>query len=301
MSYTDYYSVLGVAKGASEDEIQKAYRKLARKFHPDVNKDANAEERFKAINEAHDVLKDSKKRALYDKYGNAWKAVSEGRAPPPGAENARYDFGFDGAGIDPNDMGSIFEQFFGGPRRQRGQRARGRDLEAAIELGILEAYQGGTREISLPSATGVHRISTKIPKGIRTGQKIRLQGQGESTPGAREPGDLLLEVKLVNDDQFRFEDEELITILRVAPWQAALGATVPVTTLDGDVRIKLPKASSSGRSIRLREKGYPQKGGARGDLFARVQIVFPKEISAEEEALYKSISQLHGEASEPGL
>ncbi len=134
----------------------------------------------------------------------------------------------------------------------------------------------------------MRRISAKIPQGVRTGQKIRLQGQGEHTPGAREPGDLLIEVKLVADEHFRFVDEVLHTNLAVTPWQAALGGTVTVKTLDGDVRIKLPKQSSSGRSIRLAEKGYPQKGGSRGDLFAVVQIVFPKALSEADEKLYQA-------------
>ena len=308
MAYKDYYEVLGVQRGASGDELQKAFRKLARQYHPDRNKDAKAEDRFKEINEAYEVLKDDKKRGLYDQYGPAWKAISEGRQPPPGAENAYGDFsGFGGAqGMDPNDLQSIFEQMFAGQaqggfgggipgmggfggRAQRRQPAKGRDLESTIELGIGEAFQGGSREIGIQDGSETTRITFKIPAGVRDGQRIRLAGKGH--PGARGPGDLYLTVKLVADDRFRFEGADLVTRLAVSPWEAALGATVPVATLDAELKLKVPAGTSSGRRIRLRGKGYPQEGGERGDLYAVIEIAVPESLSDREKELFEQLAK----------
>lgn len=310
MSYKDYYEILGVPRDASDADIQKAFRTLARKFHPDVNKDPKAEERFKEANEAHEVLKDASKRKLYDQYGTAWKAISEGRQPPPGTERVRYDFG--GAqGIDPNDLGSLFEQFFsggfaGGPTgnpfggggapfgaqgRRRGPR-RGGDAESAIELGIGEAFVGGPRELGITSEGQTSTVTLKIPAGVRDGQKIRLPGRG--SPGAMggAAGDLFLEVKLVADAHFRFEGSDVVTALRITPWEAALGATLPVKTLDGDVRVKVPAGSSTGRKIRLKERGYPQASGPRSDLYVTLEVAVPSEITDEERALYEQLAKI---------
>lgn len=309
MSYKDYYELLGVQRGASADEMQKAFRTLARKWHPDRNKEPKAEERFKEINEAYEVLKDDKKRALYDQYGPAWKAISEGRQPPPGAENARFDFGDFGAqGIDPNDLQSIFEQMFAGGGQMGGmggipgmggrgfggraqRQTKGRDLESTIEIGIGEAFRGGSREIGISDAqTGeVNRITFKIPAGVRDGQRIRLAGKGH--PGARGPGDLYLTVKLAADEHFRFEGSDLVTPLVVSPWEAALGTVAALTTLDGEVKLKVPAGTSSGRRIRLRGKGYPGEGGARGDLFAALEIAVPESLSDRERELFEELAK----------
>lgn len=314
MSYKDYYEVLGVQRGATSDELQKAFRTLARKYHPDRNKDPKAEERFKEINEAYEVLKDEKKRALYEQYGPAWKAISEGRQPPPGAENARFDFGdlggFGGAqGMSPNDLQAIFEQMFAGGggmggmggipgmggrgfggRAQR-RETRGRDLESTIEVGIAEAFTGGSREIGLSDQqTGeTTRITFKIPPGIRDGQKIRLAGKGH--PGARGPGDLYLTIKLAPDARFRFDGDDLVTTLSITPWEAALGTVAPLTTLDGEVKLKVPGGTSSGRRIRLRGKGYPREGGERGDLYAAVEIAVPETLSDREKELFEALAK----------
>lgn len=311
MSYKDYYQILGVARDASETDIQKAYRALARKFHPDVNKDPKAEERFKEINEANDVLKDAEKRKLYDRYGTAWKAISEGRQPPPGTERVRHDFG-GMPGVDQGDLGSLFEQFFsgqfagapfgggggfGGPfgggmgGRQRGPR-RGSDVETRIELGIEEAFAGGPRDLSIHTeGQGTSRVTLKIPAGVRDGQKIRLGGRG--SPGAQggEAGDLFLEVKLVSDAHFRLEGEHVVTPLKITPWEAALGATVAVRTLDGEVKVKVPAGSSTGRRIRLKERGYPTASG-RGDLYVAIEVVVPSEPSAEEKRLFEELARV---------
>jgi curved DNA-binding protein len=308
VSYKDYYEVLGVARGTSQDELQKAYRTLARKHHPDVSKEKGAEDRFKSINEAYDVLKDPEKRKLYDKYGPAWKAISEGRQPPPGTEQVRFDFrdfGFDGAGapqsFDPNDLGSIFEQFFGGQvegmrpgrRRARGPR-RGEDRESILEIGVSDAFTGGARDLGIrdPETGQTSRLTVRIPGGVRTGQRIRLAGKGGPGGAGGAPGDLYLVVRVVPDARFRLDGDDVHAALPVTPWEAALGATVPFATLDGEVRLKVPAGSSSGRSIRLRGKGYPtEKDGERGDLYATVQIMVPETLSTRERELFEQLQE----------
>ena len=301
MAYKDYYQVLEIPRTASEEDVKQAYRRLARKYHPDVSKEKDAEQRFKDLNEAHDVLKDPKKRALYDQYGEAWKAVAEGHAPGPGAARAREDFHAQGFDFDPNeyqDLGSIFEQFFGG-RARGGRGARydvwpdiGADREATIELSVEDAFRGGERSISLfDSQSGEQRTyNVRIPAGVRSGQRIRLAGQGER--GGAGAGDLYLRVLLRPTDEFRLDGDDVHTILPVTPWEAALGATATLRTLDGSVRVKVPPGSSSGRRIRLRGKGYPGPRGERGDLLAEVRIEVPASVSAQERELLERWSAL---------
>lgn len=298
MAYKDYYSVLGVARGASEEEIKQAYRKLARKYHPDVSKEANAEQRFKDVNEAFEVLKDDKKRRLYDQYGEAWKAVAEGHAPPGReAERAREDFG--AAGFDPGelgDLGSVFEAFFGGRGRsgRGGGRARAGfddwarealDQQATIELPVAEAFRGGEQTFLLrdPETGAEKQYSVKIPPGVRSGQRIRLAGQGSRSNAGT--GDLYLNVRLRPSPDFRLEGDDVHTYLPVTPWEAALGTTATLRTLDGTVRVKVPPGSSSGRKIRLKNKGYPSADGTRGDLYAEIRIEVPAELGTEEREL----------------
>jgi curved DNA-binding protein len=306
VSYKDYYQVLGVPRTASQEEIQKAFRKLARKYHPDVNKDPGAEERFKDANEANEVLKDPKKRELYDKYGEAWKAISEGRQPPPGAEQGiPFDFGMNGSSFDGmGGIGDIFEQFFGGrARRTRGRgRARGgagfsmpgQDQEAAIELDVESAFRGGTQTLTMrdPETGETRSVDVKVPPGVRPGQRIRLARLGGPGMGGGSRGDLYLHVQVTPSERFRLgEDGSLTTTLPVGPHEAALGASVPVRTLDGELHVKVPAGSSSGRKIRLRGKGYPQAGGGRGDLIAEVMIRVPRELTAAERALYEQLAR----------
>jgi len=301
VSTTDYYERLGVKRDATADEIQKAFRQLARKFHPDVNKAAGAEDKFKSLNEAHEVLKDAEKRRLYDQYGENWKAISEGRQAPPGQGGQNFDFGgFGGAGGQP-DMGSIFEQFFaqqqgaaaGGRRRPRSRAAKGEDMEAEITLDVIDAYKGMSREIGLEDSEGAqHRLTVKIPAAVRDGQKIRLKGRGHPGVMGGPQGDLLLVVRLAATGDFRLEGENLHTMLLVSPWEAALGATVDVNTLDGALRLKVPAGSSSGRQIRLRGKGYPKADGEKGDLFATVQVRIPESLTDEERKLFEELQSV---------
>jgi curved DNA-binding protein len=293
VSYKDYYKVLEVERAATGEEIQRSYRKLARKYHPDVNKEPSAEARFKEIQEAHEVLKDPDKRRLYDKYGTHWKAISEGRMPAqgPGSAEVRVDFGPFDVGSNINDLRSIFEQVFTSqPRDGRRKRppARRGDQETTLELGVAAAYQGGSREIHFTDTTTgeARRISVQVPPGVRHGQRIRLSGQAAG--GA----DLYLEVRVVADERFRLSGDDVHTTLRVSPSEAVLGGTAPLSTLDGKVKVKIPPASSTGRQIRLRDRGYPTRDGRRGDLYAEIAIVVPPEPSDDERKLYERIAEL---------
>jgi curved DNA-binding protein len=252
------------------------------------------------------VLKDEQKRKLYDQYGEQWKAASEGRPPPPGGGRVNVDFGgFRGEEFDPeefNDIGSMFEAFFGGGMGGRGPRggarrawqSGGADREATLELGIEEAFQGGERSISLlDSESGEQkRYNVKIPAGVRSGQRIRLAGEGNRGAGGGPSGDLYLQVLLLGTERFRIVGDDVQTTLPVAPWEAGLGATVNLRTLDGDVRVKVPAGSSTGRKIRLRGKGYGKTDGPRGDLYAEIRVEVPDTLSDDERQLLERWSQV---------
>ncbi len=325
MEYKDYYKILGVGRKATTQEIQKAYRKLARKYHPDVNKDPAAEVRFKEIGEAYEVLKDDDKRERYDRYGSAWKQAQKTGSPPPGWENMVFDFGdlggmgggqgrrggrvqFDMGG-DGDGFSSFFDMLFGNRGRNpsatwqtrgaSGRRGgRGRDRETSLALSLEDLASGGSRRIELtdPNDGSSRTLDVTIPQGLRAGKKIRLSGQGEPGPGGA--GDLFLTVDIAKHRNFRLEGDDLYTTLEVTPWEAALGARVPVHTLNGEIMIQLPPGSSSGRKIRLRGKGMPWREGT-ADLFAEVRIVVPEELTEEQRALYVDLAALDGAELEP--
>jgi curved DNA-binding protein len=307
VEYKDYYKVLGVAREASAEEIQKAYRRLARKFHPDVNKDTAAEGRFKEVAEAYEVLKDPEKRAKYDRFGAAWKAREQGGQPPPGFEEFTFDFG----GANPFGQGAsgfsqFFEMLFGEAARRAGRSGQGgtwttiinegrggwarpgANQEVHLKLGLEEAARGGVREMAIQTADGAtRRIRVNLPKGVRPGQVVRVPGQGESGHGGGAAGDLLLRVELHPHPKFHLDGKDLQTTLEVAPWEAALGSEAEIETLDGRVRVRIPPGTSSGRRIRVRGRGYPAgSSGEPGDLYAEVRIVVPEKISERERALY---------------
>jgi curved DNA-binding protein len=308
VDYQDYYQTLGIAKGAETDDIQKAYRKLARKYHPDINKEPEAEHRFKEINEAYQVLSDPEKRSKYDQFGSAWNRAQSTGAPPPGYEDIFSQFGFGGSGgggfhtqSSGGDFSSFFETLFGGgqARAQTGwgqggaRSGAGVDHETRISLTLEEAARGGQREIALRGPQGKRKVlNVKIPAGIRPGQKIRLSGQGGPGVGGGSRGDLFLKVNLVPHPHLQLKDSDLRTTLRVAPWEAALGGTAALPTLDGPVTVKIPAGSSSGRQIRLRGKGFPQGKGRAGDLLAEIKIVLPTELTEEEEALLRQLGEV---------
>ena len=308
MAYKDYYAILGVAKNASQDDIQSAYRKLARKYHPDINQTPGAEEKFKAIGEAYEVLKDAEKRGLYDQYGAAWKAAQQQGGATAGDEYGRFDMGGGTGDFGFSDFSSVFEHLFGAARGSgaTGQsgfhstspgwewQGRGQDHEAHLTLSLEDAAHGGQREISLrdPGTGQMKTLMVNFPKGALPGQRIRLAGRGGSSVGGMPPGDLYLIVDMKPHAVFRLQGKDLYTTLQVTPWEAALGTEVRLTTLSGAVKVKVPAHSSSGRVIRLREKGFPTRSGAVGDLYAELQIVLPDRLSPEEKELLEKLAEI---------
>jgi curved DNA-binding protein len=315
VEYRDYYGTLGVDKNASQAEIQRAYRKLARKYHPDINKEASAEAQFKQIGEAYEVLKDPEKRAKYDQFGSAWKNAERTGAPPPGWEGVQFDFGgpgggaggFDFGGTGPSGFSSFFEMLFGsgGPfagggafagagASGRGQPAprRGGDQESQLPITLEELSSGGKRQVTLqdPSTGRTETLEVTIPKGLRPGQKIRLAGKGGRGAFGGPAGDLLLQIELEPHPYFRVEGDDLVAPVEVSPSTAALGGDVSVRTLDGSTRIKLPAGSSSGRRIRLRGRGLPRAAGERGDQYAEVKIVVPHTLNDEQRRLFNELA-----------
>lgn len=319
VKFRDYYEVLGVPRTASQDEIQKAFRKLARKFHPDVNKSGNAEEKFKELNEAYEVLKDPDKRQKYDQLGPDWKTGQEFR-PPPGWEG-RYDFGQGGGAREFHFEGSsgfsdFFEALFGGRQhRERDPFARARgggrqawsqagaDQEATIHVSLEDLFHGSTRTVTLQTQTmtpegqvSVHEKSydVKIPAGILPGQKIRLAGQGGEGMGGGPRGDLYLKVEVEPHPVYRLDQRDLSVDLLLSPWEAALGAEVQIPTPSGPVTLKVPPGTQTGRKLRLKGKGLPNSKGAPGNLYAIVSIMVPKEVSHRERELFEELSKVSG-------
>ena len=269
MKYKDYYEVLGVDRDASPEVIKRAYKRLARKYHPDVSKEPDAEERFKEVGEAYDVLRDEEKRATYDNLGSGWHAGDEFTPPPGWNFETSFGGGFPGGKFDFHDfLDSLFggaapgggDPFGAGFRPGGMHDARGADERATIKVTLEEAYHGGERSLSLKSGRGPARtLKVKIPKGVQEGQQIRLAGQGRAGPGGR-AGDLYLAVELTPHPLFRAEGRDIHMNLPIAPWEAALGATVKAPTLGGKVDLKIPAGSQSGRKLRLKSKGL---GGAQ--------------------------------------
>ncbi|HVS62531.1 MAG TPA: DnaJ C-terminal domain-containing protein [Thermoanaerobaculia bacterium] len=316
MQFQDYYKVLGVEKEASASDIQKAYRRLARRYHPDVNKEAGAETRFKEIGEAYEVLKDPEKRKKYDQYGKAWKTAQTQGAPPPGWEAFQFDLGQAGRGgpgaggfdFGSSGFSSFFEMLFGddvdvrfsqgGPSPFGGARARstrraapGRHREATLKVTLEDLYHGASREIELIDPIDGKRktLRVTIPRGVLPGQKIRLAGQGEPGLNSR-AGDLHLVLELEPHPRYRLEGRDLIAELPISPWEAALGGEATADTLAGQVKLRLPKGSSSGRRIRLKAKGLPGGNSAvDGDLFLELKIVVPEQLGTEEQELFEKL------------
>ncbi len=332
LEYKDYYQVLGVDRNASEDEIRKAFRKLARKYHPDVARDKRgAEEKFKEINEAYEVLGDPPKRKKYDELGSAWRDGTQFHPPKDRTGRAwrqthrggpaESEFQFDGTGFS-----DFFEQFFGSSAGRAGRATegfaeyseRGEDVEADLMVSLEEAFHGSTRPISLRSTTpcarchgtgrlpqgecpdchgtgGISRVDQyqlKIPPGVRQGQRLRLPGRGGAGFGRGAAGDLYLQVHLAPHPDFRVEGTDLNHELELAPWEAVLGTKVFIPTLTGPIQIKVPPGSQRGHRLRLRGHGLPIKpGGERGDLLVPLLIQTPVQISNEERVLWQQLAK----------
>ncbi|MBA6415520.1 DnaJ domain-containing protein [Colwellia sp. 6M3] len=305
MNYKDYYKIMAVDKTATQDEIKTSYRKLARKFHPDVSKEKDAETRFKDINEAYEVLRDKEKRAAYDQLGSNWKAGQSGFTPPPSWQDQYQqgggNFNAGGQGDFSDFFESLFGGGFGGPQQAtRGRRSmQGQDSNAKILIDLQDAYSGATRNFTLQdqvidqqgrTQTKDRTLKVSIPKGIKPGQKIRLKKQGQAGVGGAPNGDLYLEVGFNPDPLYVIDGADITTELSISPWQAALGEKVKVPTPTGHIDLSLPKLISSGSKMRLKGRGLPSK--VAGDFFVKLKIVFPKSLSAEEEALYQSMKAL---------
>ena len=317
VKFQDYYQTLGIDRAASQEQIQRAYRGLARKYHPDVNKGKDAEQKFKQIGEAYEVLKDPQKRKRYDTLGADWKA-GQNFTPPPGFENIRFEFGGAPGGAGRRGRGGgfsftpggqfsdFFEMLFsqgdnagkagggqmfddllnnmntGGPGGGRRTR-RAAPQEAAITIPLEAAYFGAVQQVTVQGPQGNRTLDVKVPPGATNGTKIRLKGQGAG--GA----DLVLKIEIARHPQFQVDGHDLTTELKVTPWEAALGAKVSTPTLDGPVTLTVPPGTSSGSRLRLREKGLRKKSG-RGDMFARVRIVVPDKLSKKEKELLEQLA-----------
>jgi curved DNA-binding protein len=311
--YKDYYRILGVERTATQDEIKRAYRKLARKYHPDVSKEPDAEERFKEVNEANEVLKDPEKRAAYDQLGAQWKAGQEFR-PPPGWDEG---FEFRGGGYtdtSAEQFSDFFDALFGGARAHPGGGFRtsfhmqGEDRHARVLIDLEDSYRGTTRTITLrvPEVTTEGRVTTReqslnvrIPKGIRGGQQIRLAGQGGQGVGGGAAGDLYLEVELRPHPLYRVDGADVYLDLPVAPWEAALGATIEAPTPTGAVDLKIPPDSQTGRKLRLKGRGLP--GKEPGDFYVVLKLTLPSARSDEAKVLYREMKSKLGFDPRAGL
>ncbi|HEX9878261.1 MAG TPA: DnaJ C-terminal domain-containing protein [Gammaproteobacteria bacterium] len=293
MKFKNYYEVMGLSRDASPDDVKRAYRRLARKYHPDVSKEPDAEERFKELGEAYEVLKDSEKRAAYDQLGANWKAGQEFKPPP----DWRFDFG---AAQQPGGFSDFFEELFGGLGMRHGsspQPSRGFDSFASIDLTLDEAFRGSSRTLSLErieqdgngqSHRRVRQLAVRIPAGITDGQQIRLAGQGEAALAGGRRGDLYLRARILPHRWFRPDGRDVWLELPITPWEAALGETVRVPTLSGKVDMKIPKNSQSGGQLRLKGRGLP--GKPPGDQHVILKIVTPPAETPEDESLYRKLA-----------
>ncbi len=309
MEYKDYYQILEVSKDTSQEDIKRSYRKLARKYHPDVSKEKDAEERFKELGEAYEVLKDPEKRAAYDQLGANWQAGQQGFQPPP---DWNEGFEFHGGGYTADnaaDYSDFFESLFGrranqgaqshsSGRHQQQWQMRGEDSHARVMIDLEDAYQGANRSINLRAVqldehgrpvVQERTLNVKIPKGVKEGQNIRLQGQGSPGIGGGAAGDLYLEIGFNPHSHFKVEGKDVSIELPVTPWEAALGSKVPVPTPLGTVDLKIPAGSSSGKRLRLKGRGIP--AAEPGDFYVTLEIVLPEQISDQEKTLYEALQK----------
>jgi len=304
MASRDFYAALGVPRTASQEEIQRAYRKLARQYHPDVNKDPSAEERFKEVSEAYDVLSDPDMRQRYDAFGPDFRQVPEG-ADPRARGRARAGAGAGrqrgrggggpgrrsgadfGNGVDLDD---ILEGMFGGREPRGWGPIPGADQEVELDLTVEEAYAGGVRTLAVSGPDHQRTVEVKIPAGVIDGQRIRLAGQGGRGTGGSPAGDLYLIIRIAPHRRYRLSGRDVYVDLSLAPWEGALGASVPVTTPGGEATVTVPAGTSTGRRLRLRGRGMPNPRGKPGDLYAEARLMVPKSTTTEEERLWKELA-----------
>ncbi len=298
MEYIDYYKVLGVSKTASQDEIKKAYRRLARKYHPDVSKEPNAEKKFKEVGEAYEVLKDEEKRASYDALGANWKA-GQNYQPPPGWGGASGGMGGDGFSDFFESMfgggfrqsrgssrGAGFEDIFGGRGGGYGGAQKGEDIKVQLKVSLEQVFEGQQVTVRLSNGKS---LKVKIPKGIEEGKKIRLSGQGGEGINGGANGDLYVEIKYQPHPHYKVDGRDIELTLPIAPWEAAMGARLSVPTLSGRIQLKIPAGSTSGKRLRLKGRGMP--GKTPGDFYVRLQVDTPKPEADEQKAAYEALQK----------
>ncbi len=318
VEYKDYYKVLGVNKNASQDDIKKAYRKLARKYHPDANpNDSKAEEKFKEIGEAYEVLKDPQKRSRYDQLGANWKQYAGAGAGWPGGGRT-YTYNFGGRGFSFGDLGKgfsdFFEMFFGRGADERfsgfgsdfnsqfgrGTRTttmqKGQDMQSSISITLREAYFGTQRSLRLQREGKVRTINVKIPKGIKDGGKIRVAGEGAKSPAGGPAGDLYLVINTTPHNFFTRKEDNLYCEVPVTIKEAFYGAKIDIPTFGGKVEVKVPPKIQGGRSLRLKGKGIPKlRGGGFGDLYVKIKLVFPERLTSEQEKRFDEFAKSYDE------
>jgi curved DNA-binding protein len=305
MQYKDYYNIIGLDKGASQEDIKKAYRKLAKKYHPDKNPgNKEAEEKFKDLNEAYEVLGNAEKRKKYDNFGNEYNFQNGHDFDPSQygfGKNVRYEYRTDGGvnrsdffnmffGEDGFDLGSIFGNsgVNGGSRHFSNH---GDDIEAELEITPEEGFHGMEKRISIRGQSGAKSILFRIPKGAKDGERVRLKGQGEMGSHGGQNGDLFLTLRIKTDGRFGLEGKDLVMTINVMPWDAALGGEMAVNTIDGRILVKIPAGMQADNKIRISGKGYADRSGGRGDLYLKVRIVNPSHLTNEMKALYEKLRQ----------
>ena len=305
----DFYQVLGVPRTASQDEIQRAYRRLARAYHPDVNHDPGAEDRFKDVSEAYDVLSDPQTRRRYDAFGRDFRQVPDdadpetwrrttgggrtgrartGAGPGPRGFGDTSGFGFGAGDMDFEDL---LGGLFGGRARRGWGPVPGADQEAELEISLEEAYRGTRRSITVAGDGTTRTLEVRVPAGVTNGQRIRLAGQGGRGSDGAPSGDLYLVVRIEPDPRYRVDGRDVTMQLRLAPWEAALGTSTAVDVPDGEAKIKVPAGSSSGRRIRLSGRGLPNPNGPPGDLYAEIRIMVPRRLSRAERRLFEQLAE----------
>lgn len=312
MKYRDYYEILGVDKKAGQDEIKKAYRKLAKKYHPDAHPgDKGSEEKFKEANEAYEVLGDPEKRKKYDRFGQGAQFTNGHDFDPSQygfGNNVHYQYGTAGG-----DFSDFFNMFFGGSpfdpsdlfgqsrgrtgRSVRNRPMKGEDSEASIGITLQEGFKGAEKRISLRTAGRDRTISFKVPPGIRNGEKIKLAGQGGPGYNGGQNGDLYLTVEILPGSGFETDGANLQAVVDLMPWEAALGAEIPFNTLDGRILVSVPPGIRTDSRIRVTGKGYADRSGARGDLYIRVRIDNPRVLTGQQRELYEKLKQSDSESN----
>lgn len=291
MDYKDYYKIMGLSRDAAEKDIKTAYRKLARKYHPDVSKELNAEEKFKELGEAYEVLKDPEKRKLYDQYAENWKAAQQAGGAQSQQQQHHQQHHWHAGEADGQFDADFFESLFGKRHNQyQAQSFAGEDYHSTIHLPLTDAYQGGVREIHLQDGRGKKQtLRVKIPAGVYSGQQIRLAGLGAHGVNGGPQGDLYLTVQIEKHPYFDLKEKDIYLTLPITPWEAALGATVGVPTLGGKVDLKIPKGSQGGQTLRLKHRGMP--GKTIGDQFIHLKIVTPLATTDADVALYQKMAE----------